>query len=195
MVHVGVFMECIGATSLMEKLKKDNTLKSPYPYFGGKSTIADIVWQRFGDVKGYVEPFFGSGAVLLARPQPFDGAETINDMDGMVSNFWRALKADPEAVANYCDHPAIENDLHARHAWLVGQKDSLQERLEGDPDYFDVKIAGWWCWGMSLWIAGGFCSGRGPWKIRDGKLIRLSGEGQGVKRTLVYLGDKGQGVK
>ena len=43
-------------------------LKAPFPWFGGKSLVADIVWQRFGDIPNYVEPFFGSGAVLLGRP-------------------------------------------------------------------------------------------------------------------------------
>lgn len=44
-------------------------LKAPFPWFGGKSTVADLVWQRFGDVPNYVEPFFGSGAVLSLLPQ------------------------------------------------------------------------------------------------------------------------------
>jgi DNA adenine methylase len=43
-------------------------LKAPFPYFGGKSKIAGAVWQRFGDVQNYVEPFCGSATMLLARP-------------------------------------------------------------------------------------------------------------------------------
>ena len=74
---------------------------APFPYFGGKSKVADPVWRAFGTVSNYVEPFFGSGAVLLARPMPINGPETINDFDGMVANFWRALQADPEAVADW----------------------------------------------------------------------------------------------
>jgi site-specific DNA-adenine methylase len=34
-------------------------LKAPFPYAGGKSTVADLVWERFGDVDNYVEPFMG----------------------------------------------------------------------------------------------------------------------------------------
>jgi site-specific DNA-adenine methylase len=169
-------------------------LKSPYPWFGGKSLIAAALWRRLGDVKCYVEPFFGSGAALLARPQPFDGVETISDLDGLVCNFWRAVRKDPDAVAEHADWPVIENDLHARHAWLVGQKDSLQARLEGDPEFCDTKIAGWWVWGMSLWIGGEFCSGRGPWAVREGQLVHLGDAGRGVNRKLVHLGDAGRGV-
>ena len=81
------------------------TMKSPYPWFGGKARIADLVWSRFGAVKNYVEPFFGGGAVLLNRPQPFRGPETVNDINGFLANFWRSVQADPDAVANYADWP------------------------------------------------------------------------------------------
>jgi site-specific DNA-adenine methylase len=71
-------------------------LKAPFPYFGGKSRVAAKIWTRFGDVQNYVEPFFGSGAVLLARPTPFTGPETVNDADGFLVNFWRSIKFAPE---------------------------------------------------------------------------------------------------
>lgn len=146
-----------------------------------------------------MEPFFGSGAVLLNRPTPFDGPETVNDADGMVSNFWRAIKADPDAVADYADWPVNENNLHARHAWLVGEKDSIQAWLEGDPDFFDSKVAGWWVWGMACWIGGEFCSGKGPWQsveMENGsrQLVRSDNADLGVQRRLVHLGDEGRGV-
>lgn len=40
-------------------------LKAPFPYFGGKSGAVAQVWEAFGDVKNYVEPFMGSAAMLL----------------------------------------------------------------------------------------------------------------------------------
>lgn len=167
-------------------------LKAPYVYFGGKSAVAHLVWQRFGKVPNYVEPFFGSGAVLLMRPDE-PGIETVNDACGFVANFWRALQSDPDAVAHHADWPVNENDLHARHAWLVGQKDSMQERLEGDPDHYDAKVAGWWCWGLACWIGRDYCSGKGPWRVVDGRLVR-GGAGPGVQRGRVHLGDAGVGV-
>ncbi len=175
-------------------MTESNYLKAPFPWFGGKSTVADLVWERIGDVPNYVEPFFGSGAVLLGRPSEHAaGLETINDKDGYVANFWRAIQRDPEEVAMYADSPVNENDLHARHSWLVGQKETLVARLEGDPDLFDAQIAGWWCWGICCWIGSGFCSGQGPWQVVDGKLVHLGG-GQGVNRKRVHLGNKGRGV-
>lgn len=43
-------------------------VRSPFPYFGGSRDCAPLVWRALGDVQNYVEPCFGSGAVLLARP-------------------------------------------------------------------------------------------------------------------------------
>lgn len=171
-------------------------LQAPFPWFGGKRKVAKEVWARFGRVANYVEPFFGSGAVLLGRPAPILGSETVNDLDGFVANFWRATKLSPEAVAEYADNPVNENDLHARHSWLLSQRKDLVANLEGDPDWCDTKIAGWWVWGMACWIGSGFCSGNGPWAVKDGKLVRREDESdaEGQKRQRVHLGNAGQGV-
>jgi DNA adenine methylase len=170
-------------------------LAAPFPWFGGKSRAAHLIWPRFGDVPNYVEPFFGSGAVLLARPDGWRGSETVNDKDGFVANFWRALQHDPQAVADHADWPVNENDQHARHVWLVAQRETLTAKLEGDPEFYDVKIAGWWVWGICCWIGSGWCSGDGPWRVDDaGKLVHLGTAGQGVHRKLVHLGTAGRGV-
>ena len=159
-------------------------LDAPFPWFGGKRKVASEVWSRFGDVENYVEPFFGSGAVLLGRPDP-SGNETINDLDGYVANFWRAVKAAPDTVATHADNPVNENDLHARHVWLLQQREDLRARLEGDADWYDPKIAGWWAWGICCWIGSGFCSGNGPWVVDDDRqLVHLGDNGRGVNRQL-----------
>lgn len=169
------------------------TLPAPFPWFGGKRKVAGEVWQRFGKVDNYVEPFFGSGAVLLGRPD-IQGLETINDLDGYVANFWRSIKHSPAAVASWADNPVNENDLHARHVWLLQRRDTLRPQLEGDPEWHDAKVAGWWVWGMACWIGSGFCSGNGPWWVNEaGQLVHLGNNGQGVNRKRVHLGDNGQG--
>ena len=73
--------------------------KPPFPWFGGKSKIAPEVWRRFGQVRNYVEPFMGSLAMLLLRPGPITGTETVNDADGFLANFWRSVQIDPGAVS------------------------------------------------------------------------------------------------
>lgn len=90
-------------------------------------------------------------------------------------NFWRAVTADPRAVAEHCDWPVNEADLHARHKWLVSQLPMMREQMHIDPDFFDVKIAGWWVWGICQWIGGGWCA-----EPQNHKHPKLDGIGKGV---------------
>ena len=175
-----------------------NELRAPFPYFGGKRRVAPVVWRAFGDdVPNYVEPFGGSLAVLLGRPNGAGKIETVNDKDRMLANFWRAVSADPLAVAAHTDWPVNEADLHARHKWLVNQAE-FRERMHTDPEYFDVKIAGWWVWGICQWIGGGWCVE--PWNHKRPDLDGTSA-GRGVHSARAYspgrrpsLGNTGQGV-
>lgn len=168
------------------------TLCAPFPYFGGKALACETVWAAFGAVDNYVEPFAGSAAMLLGAP---DGkrVETINDADGFVANFWRAIAADADAVAEHADWPTNETDLFARHAWLVRQRDTMLDRLHADPLWFDSKVAGWWCWGACNWIGSGWCSGNGPWVLDGVRMVR-GDAGRGINRKLPHLGDAGQGI-
>ena len=161
--------------------------------------MSDLVWKLLGEeVTNYVEPFAGSLAVLLARPGGPGKIETVNDFDGLLANAWRAVSVAPDEVAMHADWPVNEADLHARHIWLVGQREGLTSRLMGDPDWFDVKAAGWWIWGACAWIGSGWCSGQGPWVSVDGELVdhrqlpHLSA-GQGINRKLPHL-SAGQGI-
>ena len=172
-------------------MSKATTLSAPFPYFGGKSRACAQVWTAFGEVKNYVEPFCGSAAMLLGAPEG-KRVETINDADGFVANFWRAVSKDDAAVAEAMDWPVNETDLFARHLWLVQQSAGLLARLHADPDYYDARIAGWWAWGACNWIGSGWCSGKGPWTLVDGEVVRATGKG--INRKLPHLGNAGQGV-
>jgi len=68
----------------------------------------------------------------------------------------KSIAGDPSSVAFHADWPVNEIDLLARHSWLVRQTETLRDALS-DPDFYDVKIAGW-------------CSGNGPW-VWDGEKI------------------------
>ncbi len=175
--------------------------KAPFPWFGGKSSVADDIWVRLGDVKNYVEPFLGSGAVLLSRPHG-GKIETVNDKDRFVSNFWRAVKVAPKKVVDYLDWPVNEVDLTARHMWLLREGAAIIARCDGDPEFFDAKVAGWWCWGACSWIGSGWCSGKGPWTwggaaqewLDRRQLPHLGNAGMGINRQLPHLGNAGRGI-
>jgi hypothetical protein len=159
-------------------------LSAPFPWFGGKSRAAAMLWPRLGNPSNYVEPFAGSLAVMLARPHA-PRCETVNDLDCYISNFWRCFSEAKkrrdifEQVAEWADWPVNEADLHARHVWLVKQTE-FRERMMTDPHYYDAKIAGWWAWGICQWIGGGWC--------------RVLEESIGVHRKMVELSRSGNGV-
>lgn len=130
-------------------------LKAPFPYFGGKSKIARRVWDCLGNVGRYIEPFFGSGAVLLSRPGWTRGMkEVVNDKDCLVANAWRAIKADPEAVVDAALWPVNHADLVARLRWIADNRDELAAKCMSDPEWYDAKAAGWWIYVMCLSIGG-----------------------------------------
>jgi hypothetical protein len=186
-------------------------LKSPYVYFGAKGTIIADVWTRLGKCDTFVDPFFGSGVSILANPYPDTTVETVNDLNNYIANFWRAVAADPQAVAHHADYPVSEIDLHVRHVWLVSEGARIIKQCEYDADFYDVKVAGWWVWGMALWIGSGFCAGNGAW---DYDMLRAASElgtydlralraarpdlaraANGVDRKRPHLADAGKGVK
>lgn len=132
--------------------------KAPFPYYGGKGKRAKKVWEAFGKLDRYIEPFFGSGAVLLRNPWP-PKKEIVCDLSPNVSNFWRSIQNDAKEVAKWADYPSNHMDLHARHIWLTQWAKDNHDRLWNDPEFYDAKAAGWWAWGMSTWIGGGFAEG------------------------------------
>lgn len=174
------------------------TLAAPFPYFGGKSLACAEAWKAMGDPTNYVEPFAGSAAMLLGRPN-VGKVETINDADGFVSNFWRAVIHDADSVAKHLDYPVNEADLFSRHSWLVRNADGLLDRLHADPDYYEARSAAWWAWGACSWIGSGWCSGDGPWihngtSIVDARQLPHLSAGMGINRQLPHLGNAGRGI-
>lgn len=161
-------------------------LRAPFPYPGGKSRAAAAVWSALGDPAVYVEPFAGSLAVLLHRPDA-PRVEVVNDLDGFVANFWRAVVADPASVAAAADHPVCETDLHAWHRWLVAQRVGLTAALDADPRHFDAEIAGRWAWGACQWIGHSWCASETP-----GRQLPQLSTGNGLCRHVWNAGGIGE---
>ena len=165
-------------------------LKAPFPWFGGKSRVADVVWRAFGNVPNYVEPFAGSLAVLLGRPHAAK-IETVNDLDCYLANWWRAVQAAPAEVARWADWPVNEADMHARQSALLSDLEVHRQRMHADPSYFDVQKAGWWVWGISASIGGNWLMPKGanarPY-MHGGRV------GYGIHQSLPAIGHSGRGV-
>ena len=70
---------------------------APIKYPGAKWSYLDWILSYIPDHKVYLEPFCGSCAVLLNKePVRY---ETINDIDGLVVNFFRACRDYPDELA------------------------------------------------------------------------------------------------
>ena len=177
--------------------------KSPFPWFGGKTRAAPLVWDLLGDPHHYVEPFAGGLGCLLNRPHKPNRtyfSETVNDIDGLLVNAWRAIRTQPEATAEAASNPVAEADLHARHVALIRWREERQlEHLMGDPEWCDPRMAGWWLWGICCWIGGQWCqSDHGPWWPDEDDRLTKWAKGDpdrpGVVRQRPHIIGGGQGV-
>ncbi len=91
-------------------------------YPGSKWSIANLIISFFQPHHTYLEPFFGSGAVLFTKPR--SNIETVNDLDDNVVNLFEWIQMDPEKLAH-----AIYWTPYARQvynaAFASGPEDSL----------------------------------------------------------------------
>lgn len=133
--------------------------------------------MALGQPAHYLEPFFGSGAVLLARPNydPAKHTETICDKDGFICNVWRAITFQPEEVAKWCDWPVNHVDLMARRKALLKNEQTLVKQLVDDDTWCDPVMAGYWIWAASCWICDGL--------TRPNAIPRLKDKGGGIQNT------------
>ena len=74
-----------------------NVMNPILKYPGAKWRLADWIISRMPSHIGYVEPYFGSGAVFFNKPP--SAIETINDIDGSVIRFFRTCRERPEELS------------------------------------------------------------------------------------------------
>lgn len=73
-------------------------MKAVAKYPGSKWSLANWIVSFFPQHHSYLEPFFGSGAVLFNKKR--SNIETVNDLDGNVVNLFEWIKKDPEQLAH-----------------------------------------------------------------------------------------------
>lgn len=89
-------------------------MRSVFKYPGSKWSISDWIIGKFPPHHSYLEPFFGSGAVLFSKQR--SAIETINDIDGDVINLFEWIRTDPERLARYLYLTPYSRDVYNR-AW------------------------------------------------------------------------------
>ena len=164
----------------MVKQPPSMTIKSPFPYYGGKSRWAEEVWLQLGHTDVYAEPFAGSLACLLLKPKP-SRREVVCDTNSGLVNAWRSIQHESLETAKWAEACTFHDDLTARHKWLLHYFSENAWRFAEDPDYYDCKAAGWWLWGMSNWIGGDWCTYSNFGKVKIDRVPHTS-NGQGVQQ-------------
>lgn len=79
-------------------------------YPGAKWGLSEEIVALMPPHKSYLEPFFGSGAVLFTKPP--SPIETVNDLDGDVVNFFRVLREKPEQLAAMIDDTPYSREVY-----------------------------------------------------------------------------------
>lgn len=72
-------------------------MNSVIKYPGAKWSLAPWIIEHFPPHHSYLEPFFGSGAVLFTKERSH--IETVNDRDNDVVNLFEWIRKDPERLA------------------------------------------------------------------------------------------------
>ena len=98
-------------------------MNSVFKYPGAKWSMAEWIISHFPDHRSYLEPFFGSGAVLFSKER--SGIETVNDLDDDVVNLFYWIRTDPEKLAHAIRWTPYAREVYDR-AWAA-------QHTEDDP--------------------------------------------------------------
>lgn len=114
-------------------------------YPGSKWNISRKLVDLIPPHHSYVEPYFGSGAVLFSK-EPSD-IETVNDLDGEVVNLFRCIQQDSGRLARLVMTTPFSREVYDRQFDLDNSYASRYQRAAG----FLVK-----CWqGYGFRTSGG----------------------------------------
>lgn len=117
-------------------------------YPGSKWSMAEWIISHMPPHTTYLEPFFGSGAVLFNK-EPSE-LETINDIDGDVVNLFRVIRDRPEELAHMV-------------YWTPYSREEYRDAHRSDPSELEqARIFLVRCW-QSIRVKTGSISG---WKCR-----------------------------
>ncbi len=90
-------------------------VRTPLTYYGGKQGLARQIVPLMPAHRVYLEPFAGGAAMLFAKPRA--ERETLNDLDGQIMRFWRALRDRPDELA-----AAVAMTPYSRDEWALSRE-------------------------------------------------------------------------
>lgn len=101
-------------------------MKAIFKYPGSKWSIAKWIISFFPEHHSYLEPFFGSGAVLFSKQR--SNIETVNDLDGNVVNLFEWIRKDPERLAHEIYYTPYSRKVFD-DAYVSEPKDSFEKAV------------------------------------------------------------------
>lgn len=118
-------------------------------YVGSKWNMAKWIISQMPEHNVYLEPFFGSGAILFNKPAA--RIETVNDIDSNIVNLFKVIREKPEELAH-----SVEFTPYSREEYY--QAFELLEQELSDVERARVFL-------MRCWMArGGKTSDRTGWR-------------------------------
>jgi DNA adenine methylase len=151
--------------------------RTPLTYYGGKQALARQIVPLMPEHRVYLEPFCGGAAILFAKERA--ERETINDADGRVMAFWRALRDRPDELA-----AAVAATPYGRAEWRAS-------RVAGDDE--DIEAAR----RLLVNVDQSFSRSRQSWSvpcIGDGRGRWQPGSWENLPPKLVAAATRLQGV-
>ena len=104
-------------------------MKAVVKYPGAKWYLAERIISYIPPHHSYLEPFFGSGAVLFKKPRSH--IETVNDLDSAVVNLFRCIREDPERLAREIYFTPYSREVHIA---------SYQDGIPEDPFAYAIQF-------------------------------------------------------
>lgn len=97
-------------------------------YPGSKWLLAKEFVSMIPEHHSYVEPYFGSGAILFNKP--ISDIETVNDLDSDVTNLFRCIRQDSERIARIvAATPYSREEYDNQYLDNHGQADPFQKAV------------------------------------------------------------------
>lgn len=110
-------------------------------YPGSKWSIATWINNYMPAHKVYLEPYFGSGAVLFNKPR--SNIETVNDIDGNIINLFCVIREQPEELARQIEWTPWSREEYTNLLTSAGSESYFKRTGEPVEDARRMLIRMW----------------------------------------------------
>lgn len=114
-------------------------MKSPIPYVGGKSKLAAMIVSMIPPHKVYCEACAGAGWVFFRKDPAISKVEVLNDLDGSLIAFYRAVKDSFKEFSEEFKWELISRRLFDEYKATLEADDSSLTDIQRAARYYYVQ--------------------------------------------------------